>query len=165
MRRPARGSMEDLSGKLWGQLVWFRTSYDAQPLATLHCLALVRRGSAVARPYDADADPALADVCAEPGRAAHVRREHIPALLGNLEQIKAALWSRLMAPGGDRTPVADTVEDKLLTVEEAAEKLSVTVDWLYRHAARLPFTVRPGPRQLRFSLRGIERYIRQRQGR
>jgi len=53
-------------------------------------------------------------------------------------------------------------EDRLLTVEEASQKLGVTKDYLYRHADHLPFTVRVGLRQLRFSLHGMERYIRQR---
>lgn len=57
-----------------------------------------------------------------------------------------------------------TGKDRLLTVEEAAQKLGRSKDWLYRHAGRLPFTVRDG-RLLRFSEQGIERYIRQRQGR
>ncbi len=55
-------------------------------------------------------------------------------------------------------------EDRLLTVEEAAKKLGLSTDWLYRRARKLPFTVRLG-RRLRFSERGLDRYIRQRQGR
>ena len=43
-------------------------------------------------------------------------------------------------------------EDRLLTVEEASQKLSLTKDYLYRHADHFPFTVRVSPRQLRFSL-------------
>jgi len=54
-------------------------------------------------------------------------------------------------------------EDRLLDVEEAAARLSTTVDWLYRHAAELPFTVRTG-RLLRFSSASIARYIRERRG-
>ena len=53
-------------------------------------------------------------------------------------------------------------EDRLLTVEEASRKLGLTKDYLYRHADHFPFTVRVGPRHLRFSLHGMERYIRQR---
>ena len=56
-------------------------------------------------------------------------------------------------------------EDRLLTVEEAARKLAVSDDWLYRHADKLPFTVRIGDRHLRFSAAGIEKFIRQRAGR
>jgi predicted DNA-binding transcriptional regulator AlpA len=51
--------------------------------------------------------------------------------------------------------------DRLLTVDEAAAILAKTPDWLYRHADRLPFTVREG-RLLRFSQSGIQRYIRAR---
>jgi len=51
--------------------------------------------------------------------------------------------------------------DRLLNVAEAAVKLGVTPDWLYRHHKGLPFTVRHG-RLLRFSELGIEDYIHRR---
>jgi predicted DNA-binding transcriptional regulator AlpA len=53
--------------------------------------------------------------------------------------------------------------DKLLRVTQAAEKLGVKPDWLYRHHPDLPFRVRHG-RLLRFSELGIEDYIRKRRG-
>jgi predicted DNA-binding transcriptional regulator AlpA len=53
--------------------------------------------------------------------------------------------------------------DRLLDVFEAAEKLGVTTDWLYRHHRKLPITVRHG-RLLRFSELGIDDYIRRRRG-
>lgn len=53
--------------------------------------------------------------------------------------------------------------DRLLGVEEAAARLGVTADWLYRHHKDLPFTVRHG-RPVRFSELGIEQYIRKRRG-
>ena len=46
--------------------------------------------------------------------------------------------------------------DKLLTAEKAAEILSVSPDWLYRRAARLPFTRKLAPRVLRFSYQGTK---------
>ena len=49
--------------------------------------------------------------------------------------------------------------DKLLDAEEAAKTLSVSPDWLYRHANRLPFTRKLRPRMLRFSEQGIQKYI------
>ncbi len=49
--------------------------------------------------------------------------------------------------------------DKLLTAEKAAEILSVSPDWLYRRAARLPFTRKLAPRVLRFSSQGIQKYL------
>lgn len=53
--------------------------------------------------------------------------------------------------------------DRLLNVQEAAEKLRVKPDWIYRHHGDLPFRVRHG-RLLRFSELGIEDYIRRRLG-
>ena len=55
------------------------------------------------------------------------------------------------------------MEERLLTVDEAAEILKTSTDWLYRHWKRLPFTVQLSPRQIRFSLRGIYRYIEEKQ--
>jgi excisionase family DNA binding protein len=63
-------------------------------------------------------------------------------------------------PGG---PLAGE-DGQLLDVKEAARRLHVSTDWLYRRAGRLPFTVRMGG-ALRFSAEAIERYIRQREGR
>ncbi len=49
--------------------------------------------------------------------------------------------------------------DRLLDAEEASKILSVSPDWLYRHANRLPFTRKLGPRMLRFSYQGIQKYL------
>ena len=50
-------------------------------------------------------------------------------------------------------------EDRLLEAEEAAKLLSVSTDWLYRHAKKLPFSRKLGPKILRFSSLGIQRYL------
>lgn len=49
--------------------------------------------------------------------------------------------------------------DQLLTQPEAALRLGVTTAWLARHASGLPFTRRLGHRTLRFSSRGIDRWL------
>jgi len=49
--------------------------------------------------------------------------------------------------------------DKLLDAEEAAMILHVSKDWLYRHACHLPFTRKLGPKVLRFSFGGIQKYL------
>ena len=49
--------------------------------------------------------------------------------------------------------------DRLLNAEEAAEILSVSPDWLYRHGSSLPFTRKLAPRVLRFSSQGIQKYL------
>jgi predicted DNA-binding transcriptional regulator AlpA len=63
------------------------------------------------------------------------------------EEIKAA--SNGMAAKGDR----------LLDPEEAAKLLSVSEDWLYHHAKKLPFTRKLGPRLLRFSYHGMIKWM------
>ncbi len=50
-------------------------------------------------------------------------------------------------------------EDRLLDAEEAARALCVSPDWLYRHAKRLPFSRKLGPKMLRFSYQGIQKYL------
>ena len=50
-------------------------------------------------------------------------------------------------------------EDRLVDAEEAANILSVSVEWLYRNAKRLPFTRKLGHKMLRFSSVGIQRYL------
>jgi predicted DNA-binding transcriptional regulator AlpA len=88
----------------------------------------------------------------------------IAEVLPDLDRLRAVAWIRLTADRGT-SPTPETVEDRLLTAEEAAARLAVAPDWLYRHADALPFTVRIGDRHLRFSTQGINRYIRERSGR
>lgn len=55
--------------------------------------------------------------------------------------------------------------DRLLKIDEAATRLGTSPDWLYRNAGRFSFTVRLSPRQLRFSAKGIDRFIENRRDR
>jgi len=50
-------------------------------------------------------------------------------------------------------------EERLLDAEEAAALLGVSRDWIYRNASRLPFTRKLGPKMLRFSYQGIQKYL------
>lgn len=52
-------------------------------------------------------------------------------------------------------------EDRLLDAEEASTFLAVSQDWLYRHANKLPFTRKLGPKTLRFSYQGLQKYLAQ----
>jgi len=85
------------------------------------------------------------------------RRRTILDHLAALEADRAALFAELIA-----LTAAPQPEDELLTVREAAMILRTSADWLYRHANELPFTVRPGPGQLRFRRQGIQEYLRHR---
>jgi len=50
-------------------------------------------------------------------------------------------------------------EERLLTAEEASQLLSISPDWLYRHARKLPFARKLGPKILRFSYQGIIKWL------
>jgi len=109
--------------------------------------------------------PTLDELAADPARVRDLPPEAARDLLLRVVGLQTTLLAQAFSPSasGDGQPEAPA-EDRLLAVKEAAGKLGVSTDWLYRRATNLPFTVRLG-RQLRFSERGVERWIRQRQGR
>jgi excisionase family DNA binding protein len=109
----------------------------------------------VAEPVD------LAALVEDPTRVATVPHGRIPALLSQLSALQSAMAARLISADRDE-PMSG--EDTLLTVAQAAERLGVSTDWLFRRSRTLPFVVRLG-RHLRFSNRGIDRYLRNRTGR
>lgn len=80
--------------------------------------------------------------------------EQLPRLLGSLETVKAMVWLRMAAPSQIQAPA-----DQLLDAPETAQRLNVSVDYLYRRSKQFPFTRREG-RKLLFSARGLEAYIR-----
>lgn len=89
-------------------------------------------------------------------KAAHeLPPEELPDLIGQLECIKATAWARLMTPAP--TPQE---HDELLGVAEAASRLGISEDYLYRHSQDYAFSRRQG-RKLLFSAQGIDRHIRQ----
>jgi excisionase family DNA binding protein len=104
----------------------------------------------------------LATRAADPARIDAVPAAQLPDLLGAAEALRARLLARLMtlatapaapAANGNGKP------DRLLSIDEAAERLGVSRRWVYRHADTLDFTRRltaTGP--LRFSERGLERW-------
>jgi predicted DNA-binding transcriptional regulator AlpA len=80
----------------------------------------------------------------------------LPRLLGELEEIRATAMARLTAPA-----VAQLQQhDELLDTAEAAHRLGISKDFLYRNHRDFSFTRRVG-RRLLFSSVGIEKYIRQ----
>lgn len=83
--------------------------------------------------------------------ARQIPREELPRLLGELEEIRFTAIARL-APVPSFAP-----PDELLDVDQAAHRLGVSTDYLYRHHGKFPFTRRLG-RNLRFSSRGIDSY-------
>ena len=111
------------------------------------------------------------EICAllrQAGDAAHsVPVEDLPRVLAHVEYVRAKCNVGLHRPPQPALPPAPVTaaSDRLLKPSEAAEKLGLTMDYLYRHADTFPFTVRPSPKQLRFSARGIEEWIRKERAR
>lgn len=102
----------------------------------------------------------LTDLVRDPSRVGGLEPTQIPALLVQLNAVQASMAAHLVA-----TTQAGAAErhDALLNVEEAAKRLGVSTDWIYRRTRKLPFVVRVG-RNVRFSSNGIDRYVRNRMG-
>ena len=95
----------------------------------------------------------------DPSGIEAVPASQIPALLARLSSLQTAIAARLMVTG------EKTVEtDNMLTIEQAAERLGVSADWIYRRSKKLPFIVRLG-RNVRCSARELDRFLRNRVGR
>jgi predicted DNA-binding transcriptional regulator AlpA len=94
--------------------------------------------------------------------------ERLPALLAELAGLQAyaaalsnALSLRLLGDVTNSDSGRGNAE-RLLSVREAAERLGMSVDWLYRHARLLPFTRRLGSRAVKFDADGLDRRVSQR---
>lgn len=104
---------------------------------------------------------ALTEVVADPDRLEKLPRERLPELLADVERLRAEVWSRLSCPpreNGAESEDADR-DDQLLDVEAVAEVLDVDERYVYEHADDWPFTRRISPRKLRFSERGLYRWL------
>lgn len=84
----------------------------------------------------------------------------LPHLLGQLREIEATAMARLVTPQQNGHGDANPEPDSLLDIEQTAERLKVSADYLYRHWKELPFA-RKYDWGLRFNARGIDEYIRQ----
>lgn len=107
--------------------------------------------------------PTLAEIVSDPAKATALPKESIAEIRGELARLDTILLANLLSSADGQS--AAPQGDRLLDVEAAAGKLGTTADWLYRNASRLPFAIRVGKKQLRFSETGIDKYIHQRTGR
>jgi hypothetical protein len=102
--------------------------------------------------------PTLDEVADDPTLARELPSTAIAALLAKCAALQSALAAALL--GSRQTPQnAADGEDRLLTVDETAAKLSVTREWLYRRGKRLGFAVKLSDGTLRFSSVALEAYI------
>ncbi|TME75064.1 MAG: hypothetical protein E6I48_07790 [Chloroflexi bacterium] len=106
-----------------------------------------------------DAAPPVGQLTA-PARLAEVPVADVPALLTQLAALQTALAAQLaQAPSSN----GNGEGDRLLSLEDAAKRLSILPDWLRRQKT-LPFRVELSPGQVRYSARGIEQFIARRVG-
>jgi len=95
----------------------------------------------------------LALLLEKPEQAAALSPATARSLLPELLSLQTMVLARALA-----VTFGPDAGDSLLTVAQAAPRLGVSPDWLYRRADRLPFTRRLG-RQLRFSSLGLDEYL------
>jgi hypothetical protein len=79
----------------------------------------------------------LIDILKNPERVNEIPQAEIARLLGEMELLKDRLLSRSRAADGSRANPPEQSE-QLLTVEEAAQKLGCSKDWLYRQSKKVP---------------------------
>jgi len=105
---------------------------------------------------------ALSELLEQPARVAELTPADLALTLAQMAALHLSLAARLreVFPPIPACPAGD----RLLTVAEVADRMSLSPHAIYRRAARLPFTVRVG-RYLRFSETGLERYLDRCQGR
>lgn|GEM_PF-681759 len=104
----------------------------------------------------------LEDLSREPLRARGLSRDTIATLLAQCGGAQGALLAALAS--SNESAEAQNQEDRLLTVGDAATKLAVKPEWLYRRGKRLGLAVKLGDGTLRFSNRALEGYIRENTG-
>jgi hypothetical protein len=117
-------------------------------------------GNPLAADAELQATDDLGVILTDPSRVARVPVHQLPALLTQL----ASLQTRIAAVEGAvaaRLLVAHAPQaepDRLLTADEAADRLEVTKDWLRRRGT-LPFVVKLSEGVVRYSTAGIEAFI------
>jgi excisionase family DNA binding protein len=80
--------------------------------------------------------PDLALVLADPQRAADLRPDEIPSLLGMLERVRAALWAQMVRAPAVVRPETSSDGHELLTVPEVAAELRFTRGYIYEAVRR-----------------------------
>jgi predicted DNA-binding transcriptional regulator AlpA len=89
-----------------------------------------------------------------------VAAEDLPAVALYLAALQNRIAARSLAAADTRPmAVSRNGPEALLDVREAAARLNVSTDWLYRRAKRLPFSRRVGPRAVRFDPAGLARWV------
>jgi excisionase family DNA binding protein len=100
-----------------------------------------------------------AELLDAPERALDLPLHEAAAMLVRVGALEAMLRARLASPVPASPCASPAAEDRLLTTDQAAARLGVTRNWLYRHATKLPFARKLSRKALRFSEAGLNRYL------
>jgi excisionase family DNA binding protein len=101
----------------------------------------------------------VAALVAELAAADALPREARAAVLAVLGGIVTRLGAGLLIPPVEEPSDSTAAEEKLICVKEAAARLAVSPQWMYRRKDRLPFVQRLGVRSLRISRAALDRYL------
>lgn len=110
-----------------------------------------------------NAETEFGQLLADPQAPLNLSRDQCAALLAQVKALEGRLLARLLADNQNATngeaSAADS--DRLLTIAQAAQLLSVSKSWLYHRAARLGLARKLGDGTLRFSYAACQRFIKQ----
>ena len=87
-----------------------------------------------------------------------VAAEDLPAVALYLAALQGRAAARSLEACTRVAAASSNGSEALLDVREAAARLNLSVDWLYRHAKKLPFTRRVG-RAVRFDPAALARWL------
>jgi predicted DNA-binding transcriptional regulator AlpA len=96
----------------------------------------------------------LAQLILHPDRISEVPRSSVAALRGKLSELDTMLLGALFQAAAPTTGT-----DRLLDAKEAASRLGMSIDYVYKHATEFPFAAHEGRRVL-FSEQGIGEYLK-----
>lgn len=111
-----------------------------------------------------DSRAVLADLLNAPGRAMELGPAEAVILLAQVGALEAVLRARLVAAAQNGGRPDGAGPDEMLTAELAARRTGMSRRLLYKRAkaGELPFARRVSARSVRFSARGIERWLARR---
>lgn len=101
--------------------------------------------------------PSLDDLARDPSLARDLPARTLEAIVIKCAAVQSAAAVALVEAAEHSKK--DEVGDRLLSVEEAAAKLSVSKDWVYRRGKKLGLAVQLGTGTLRYSNKAIEEHI------